>query len=175
LMALVGERVQYTKQQRQVGPPRHRTADQQPEKHSIFGKMRALANQHVAHVNRRSGDSGNYPPHNRVDDLGGVDGGKRRGREGEDQRAPQNYRDPLAERSGLRSGRERFRSWHQLAVVSMSDARRGLQPEVMRRFWASSFFMKIGNVSDLSVIASSYQWSQAPRNSIRKDARWTIC
>jgi len=57
----------------------------------------------------------------------------------------------------------------------MSDARRGLQSEVKRRFCAGSFFMKMENVSHLSIIAWSYQWGHAPGNLIRKAARWTIC
>jgi hypothetical protein len=68
-----------------------------------------------------------------------------------------------------------FAAGIQLAVVFMSDARRGVaQSEVMRRFRASSFFMKIGNVSQLSIIALRYQWGLAPRNLIRKFATWTI-
>src|ERR1019366_5996723 len=76
-MALVGQCVHYTKHQRQVRPPRPRTADQQPEKYSVLGKMRGLANQVVAEVNRRGGDSGQQPSQYRVDDPAGVGGGKR--------------------------------------------------------------------------------------------------
>src|SRR5580658_6664802 len=115
----------------------------------------------MADIDRRGGDAWDQPSQYRIDDAARVGGGKRRGREREDQGAPQEYRDPFADRSELRAaGLQGFLRRHQLAAV-FTTAAQDLQSKVVLEFRARRFFMKLVNVSNLGIIAASKDYNCA--------------